>query len=233
MGKGKILVIEGTDFSGKTTQYEKLISKLWSIGIDITSESFPNYKSNSSYFVKEYLGGSYGVNANSINPKAASLFYALDRFDTYMKNEWGKVYKAGGNIVLARYITSNILHQSSKYLTEKEQLEFIDWLYHIETEILGIPKEDKVIFLDVPYEFIREQKEKRLKENSGLSSAGQKRDIHEEDETHLIKAYNTAKIVAEKFNWVVIDCVREGKMRTIDDIHEDILKVALEFFEEK
>ena len=76
MGKGKILVIEGTDFSGKTTQYEKLISKLWSIGIDITSESFPNYKSNSSYFVKEYLGGSYGVNANSINPKA-DLYFML------------------------------------------------------------------------------------------------------------------------------------------------------------
>lgn len=231
MSKGKILVIEGTDFSGKTTQYEKLTSKLWSLGVDYTSESFPNYKSDSSYFVKEYLGGAYGVNANSINPKAASLFYALDRFDTYNKNEWGSVHKAGGNIVLARYITSNILHQSSKYLTEEEQLEFIDWLYQIETETLGIPREDKVIFLDVPYEYIEEQKMKRLKENNGLSSAGQKRDIHEEDENHLRKAYNTAKMVAERFNWEIIECVKEGKMRSIEDIHKDILKIALDLFE--
>ena len=230
MGKGKILVIEGTDFSGKTTQHEKLVEELFKRGYDISSASFPDYDEQSSYFVKEYLKGNYGNLASSVNPRNASLFYALDRYDSYKKKDWGKAYKSGGNVLFARYITSNILHQASKLSTTEEKIDFIDWLYNMETEVLGLPKEDKVIFLDVPFDFVQKHKEKRYKETGGLASTGDAKDIHENDKQHLKDAYETAKLVADRLGWVVIECVKDGSMRSIEDIHNEILGIALNLY---
>lgn len=229
---GKIVVIEGTDFSGKTTQYEKLKERLYGEGIEIGSDSFPNYDSQSSYFVTEYLRGAFGENAEDIDPKVASVFYALDRFGSYKEREWGKVYDAGGNIVFARYITSNILHQAAKYHTWEEKKEFIDWLYSFEVGLMKLPKEDCVILLDMPPEMAVKLKEKRLKEQHGLSSNGSEKDIHEDNMLYLEKAYNTAIEVAKYLGWNVVHCLDDkGELRSIEDIHNEIYDIVKGVFQ--
>lgn len=218
---GKIVVIEGTDCSGKTTQYEKLCERLNQEGVEFSTTSFPDYNSESSWFVRQYLSGEFGANATDVDAKTASTFYAMDRYASFMKEEWGKTYRAGGNIVLARYITSNILHQACKMKTEAEKIEFIDWLHDFEIGTLGIPKYDEVILLNMPWELAKQLKAKR-----GKTSSGGEKDIHEENDEYLKAAYETALWVAKKYGWTVINCAdSDGNLRTIDDIHEEIYSV--------
>ncbi|MBQ8298450.1 MAG: thymidylate kinase [Clostridia bacterium] len=215
---GKIIVIEGTDCSGKTTQYEKLCKRLQDENIAFSTTSFPDYASESSWFVRQYLSGEFGENASDVDAKTASVFYAMDRYASYMKEEWGRTYRAGGNIILARYITSNILHQACKLKTEAEKTELIDWLHNFEIDTLGIPKYDEVILLNMPWELAKELKAKR-----GQTSSGGAKDIHEQDDEYLRSAYETALWVAKKYGWTIINCADEnGNLRTIDDIHEEI-----------
>lgn len=224
---GKIIVLEGTDFSGKSTQYEKLTKRLYEEGYSIGSDSFPNYDSESSYFVREYLGGKFGNNAEEIDPKVASVFYALDRYGSYKTRDWGKVYDNGGNIVFARYITSNILHQASKYHTFEEKKAFIDWLYDFEVGLLGLPKEDCVILLDMPPEVGQKLKQKRLEEQHGLSSSGGVVDIHEDNKEYLYHSYQTALEVCDYLGWKRVSCVdKEGNLKTIQDIHNEVYSIA-------
>lgn len=227
---GKIVVIEGTDFSGKTTQYDKLKQRLETEGYVIGTDSFPNYESESSYFVRAYLGGAFSKTADGVHPKVASLFYGLDRYASYKTKDWGKIYDNGGNILFARYISSNILHQASKYHTKEEKSEFIKWLYETEVGLLGIPKEDKVVLLDMPIDWGQKLKAKRLEEQGGLSSSGGAVDIHELDKNHLIHAYETAMSVAEILDWKVIHCVENNKLKTIEEIHEELYMYTLSIF---
>lgn len=222
---GKILVIEGTDCSGKTTQYEKLCERLKRENISFATDSFPDYESESSFFVREYLSGKFGAHASDVDGHTASTFYALDRYYSYMTKEWGRVYREGGNVLFARYITANLLHQCCKMKTEEEKNQFIEWLYDFEVGTLKIPKEDHVILLKMPLNKVEELKKKR-----GQTSSGAK-DIHEEDKEHLKSAYETALWLADKLHWTVIDCTDEnGNIRSIDDIHEQIYAVAAHFF---
>ncbi len=217
---GKIIVIEGTDFSGKTTQFELLRTKL---GENVGYDSFPNYDSNSSHFVKQYLRGVYGESVYSVNAKAASIFYAIDRFESYKTREWGKIYDNGGNILFSRYISSNILHQASKLDTLEEVKLFIDWVYDFECGIFGLPKEEKVILLNMPPSKGQELKKKRLKESGGITSSGAEVDIHEANTEYLEKAYKTALFVAEYLNWSVVDCVdNKGELKSIEQINCEI-----------
>ena len=220
---GKVVVIEGTDYSGKTTQYELIKSRLEKDGEVLGVESFPVYESESSIFVRNYLKGDYGRDAAKINPKLASLFYGLDRYDSYKSRDWGKKYGAGHNILFARYTTSNILHQTSKLETKAERVEFINWLEDIEYNIMGIPKPDLVILLDMPPKVRAELKRKRDKEQGGLASSGEGVDIHELDTSHLDKSYYVAKEVADIQGWYIVSCVNElGVLRTIEDINNEI-----------
>lgn len=222
---GKIVVIEGTDCSGKTTQYDKLCERLKKENISFATDSFPDYESGSSYFVKEYLAGKYGIHPGDVSAKTASTFFSLDRYNSYKTKEWGKTYRNGGNVLFARYITSNVLHQACKLKTEEEKDEFVKWIYEFETQTLGIPKEDIVIMLKVPYEKIKE-----LKKIRGTTSSGT-RDIHEEDEEYLKEAYENSVRMAQKYGWKVIECVdQNGNMRTIEDIHEEVYKIVKEEF---
>ena len=215
---GKIIVIEGTDCSGKTTQYEKLCKRLQLENIAFSTTSFPDYASESSWFVRQYLSGEFGENATDVDAKTASVFYAMDRYASYMKEEWGRTYRAGGNVILARYITSNILHQACKLKTEEEKIELIDWLHDFEIKVLGIPKYDEVILLNMPWELAKELKVKR-----GQTSSGGEKDIHEQDDDYLKSAYETALWVAKKYGWTIINCADEnGNLRTLDDIHQEI-----------
>ncbi len=223
---GKILVIEGTDCSGKTTQYEKLCERLKKENIKFETDSFPDYNSDSSFFVREYLGGKFGEHPSDVDGHTASTFYGLDRYYSFKTKTWGKEYIEGGNVLFARYISSNLLHQACKLKTEEEKEEFIKWLYDFECGTLGIPKENNIILLKLPFELIKELKAKR-----GVTSSGTK-DIHEADEEYLKTAYDTSIWLAEKLGWLVIECAdKNGNLRSIEDIHEDVYKVAKKVFE--
>ena len=229
--EGKILVIEGTDFSGKTTQYEKTVEELKKKGYLFGSDSFPNYDSWSSSFVTAYLRGEFGNDAMSVKPKVASCFYAMDRYASFMQRGWGKTYRDGGNILFARYLSSNILHQASKYDSWEEVKEFIDWLYDFECNLLGIPKDDCVILLNMPPEKAQELKQKRLKEQNGLSSNGSEKDIHEDNADYLRRSYEIALKVADYLNWKVVDCVNsEGQLKTIEEINKEIMMIVESVF---
>ncbi len=223
---GKIIVLEGTDGSGKTTQFEKLRQRLIDENIKFSMASFPDYESESSWFVRQYLSGEFGEHPSDVSPKTASVFYGVDRYASYMKSEWGETYRAGGNVLLARYITSNILHQACKLQTEKEKEELIEWLSEFENDTLGIPKYDEVILLNMPPELAKELKMKR-----GHTSSGGAKDIHEEDEEYLKKAYETSLWVAKKYGWTIINCADEnGNLRSIEEIHQDIYKKVIDVF---
>lgn len=229
---GKIVVLEGTDFSGKTTQYDKLKDRLSSEGVMFGTDSFPNYNEPSCYFVETYLRGGFGEDATAIDPKLASTFYTLDRFASFKLRDWGKTYRDGGNVLFARYITSNILHQASKYNSWEEKKAFIDWLYDYECGLFGIPKDDCVILLNMPPEMGQKLKEQRLKEQNGLSSNGSEKDIHENNAEYLRKSYETALQVADYLGWKVVNCVNtEGRLKSIEEIHNEVYEIVQNVFD--
>lgn len=223
---GNIIVIEGTDGSGKATQTAKLKERLEKEGYEVYSTSFPNYNSDSSAAVKMYLGGEIKEKPNEVSAKAASMFYAVDRYITY-KKELEDVIKAGDKVVLFdRWVASNIIHQGAKLMSESvndeesnEKLkEFIDWLDRIEHEDFGVPKATKTIFLNVPVEYTIKLRENRKNKITG----GEKQDIHESDTTHLKNASKSALMAAKMLGWNVIECIKDDKMRSIEDIAEEI-----------
>ncbi len=216
---GKLIVIEGLDGSGKSTQLELLPQNLLKNGINCKSVSFPDYDSNSSALVKMYLGGEFGKKPDDVNAYAASLFYAVDRFASY-KTTWGEYYNQNGVIVSGRYTTSNAVHQTSK-MEEKHWEGFLDWLYDLEYNKVGIPKPDKVIFLDMPVEVSQKLLSNRYKGDEG------KKDIHESDMAYLDKCRKAAMFTAEYSDWTIVSCAKDGVPRTIEDIANDVLNETL------
>lgn len=219
---GKLIVIEGLDGSGKSTQLELLPENLKKFGIDTKTVSFPNYESDSSALVKMYLSGEFGKNPEDVNAYAASCFYAVDRYASY-KTDWGKYYNDGGTVVAGRYTTSNAVHQASK-LSEDKWENFLSWLYDFEYNKIGIPKPDLVIFLDMPIEVSQKLMSKRYSENGG------KKDIHERDVEYLNHCRKAALYTAEFSGWKIISCAENGEARSIGDISNDILLAAKELF---
>ena len=213
---GYIVVIEGTDGSGKQTQSVKLYERLKAEGYNVIRQSFPNYESNSSAPVKMYLGGELCENASDMDAYQTSALFAVDRLCTYQK-DLKSHYDAGGIIILDRYTQSNMLHQAGKIKDLAQRDEFLEWLDNFEFNELKLPRADKVIFLDVPPKVSM-----RLARERGELKAGTKQDIHEKDAGHLIDAYNSGKYVANKYNWQVISCVANDNLRSIDEIHEEI-----------
>ena len=220
---GYIIVIEGTDGSGKKTQTERLYERLLGAGVKTCKFSFPNYDSPSCGPVKMYLNGEFGDNAESVDAYQSSSMYAVDRLCTYFADIKSH-YENDEVIVFDRYTTSNMFHQACKIENELERDKFLDWLSDFEFNVLKLPKPDKVIFLDVPVEV-----SKRLANERSELKSGQSQDIHEKDKDHLTKAYNNGKYVAKKFGWKTISCVDDnGNIRTIEDIHEDVFGSVIE-----
>ena len=149
LNKGKIIVIEGTDGSGKATQTELLAKRWTEENINYKTVSFPNYESPSSSLVKMYLNGEFGEKAESINAYAASSFFAVDRWATWEK-DYKEYYKQGGIILADRYTPSNLIHQAGKIKDEQEREKFINWVYEYEYKLLKLPEPDVVIFLNMP-----------------------------------------------------------------------------------
>lgn len=217
--KGKFIVIDGTDGSGKGTQTELLISALKSRGVKVVTTDFPQYGNPSSHFVEKYLRGEYGT-ADEVGAKRASLFYALDRFDAAKQmKQW---LDEGFFIVSNRYVSASMGHQTGKIKDPEERDKFLDWLNELEFEICGIPKPDEVIFLYMPPEIgqkLVDQKSERE------YTQGKKRDIHEADLDHLKNASEAYKYVAEKFDWKTVECVENDEILSREQIHQEILKV--------
>lgn len=218
---GKIFVIDGTDGSGKQTQFDLLKSHLDKDKIEYKTVSFPNYDSPSSSLVKMYLSGEFGENAQDVSPYIASTFYAVDRYATFQK-ELKKYYEDGGIILADRYTTANMVHQAGKIKDEKEREKFLNWLYDLEFNLYGLPMPTKVFFLNMPTEKVEELIKNR--ENKFTHNA--KKDIHERDPKHLQDAYNAACSLVEKYNWNEIKCVKDNEIRTREDIHEEIYKIV-------
>lgn len=218
---GKLIVIEGLDGSGKSTQLDILCEKLTGLGTKNKRVSFPDYESDSSALVKMYLGGKFGSDPNDVNPYAASLFYAVDRYASY-KTDWGEFYNSGGIIISGRYTTSNAIHQTSK-MQSKGWGGFLDWLYDLEYKKMGVPEPDLVLFLDMPVEV----SQKLLKNRYGGDE--NKKDIHESDVNYLNRCREAAKFVADYSNFCIISCATEKmEPRSIEDISADILKKVCE-----
>ena len=221
---GKLIVIEGTDGSGKSTQFRLLSQRLTDENRAFKHLVFPRYSEPSSALIRMYLGGEFGGSPADVNAYAASAFYAVDRFASY-KQDWGKWYEEGGLVLSDRYTTSNAVHQASKEQGEK-QAEFLKWLYEFEYDKLGLPRPDLTIYLDVPTDFT----EKMLRGREAATNTHA--DIHEKDMAYLATCRETGRAAAKFYNWTVIDCVRDGAMRTIEDIHQEIYGHVLACLEE-
>lgn len=213
---GKLIVIEGTDGSGKSTQFTLLAQRLEREGKRFEKLVFPQYKEESSALIRMYLGGQFGDKPSDVNAYAASAFYAVDRYASY-KKVWGQWYEKGGLILSDRYTTSNAVHQASKEPVEKQR-EFLAWLYEFEYDKLGLPRPDLTIYLDVPTEYTQ------MLMRSREAATGTHADIHEKDLDYLTTCRKTGKAAAAFYGWTVIQCVKDGKMRSIEELHEEIYR---------
>ena len=209
---GKLVVLEGLDGSGKSTQFELLKKYFEDNNITYRAISFPEYDKPSSALVKMYLGGEFSKNAADVNAYAASSFYAVDRYASY-KLYWEKDYMAGAVILAARYTTSNAIYQMTK-LDEWRWDEYLDWLCDYEYEKLDLPKPDKVIFLDMPVEISQKLLTERYHGDE------QKKDIHEANVDFLIQCRKTALYAAQKLGWQIISCGRGDTPLSIEDINK-------------
>lgn len=213
--KGRLIVIEGLDGCGKATQTGLLYEALKKSGKAVKMVSYPDYQSNSSALVRMYLSGEFGSDPNAVNAYAASTFYAVDRYAGYKKN-WGKEYEEGTLVLCDRYTTSNAIHQCSK-LPKEDWDEYLDWLFTFEYQTMGIPAPDQVIFLKGDISISQELMTSRYQGDE------KKKDIHESNVDYMRKSSESAIYCSEKLNWIIIDCIRDGKMRSPEDIHEEIL----------
>ena len=219
---GKLFVIDGTDGSGKQTQFKKLQERLTKEGIDYKTVSFPNYDSPSSSLVKMYLSGEFGEDPNSVSPYVASTFYAVDRYAT-LKKGYQEYYENGGIILADRYTTANMVHQAGKITDEKEREKFLNWLFDLEFNLYGLPKPSQVFFLNMPIGISL----KLMKDRENKFSHTQEKDIHVRNPKYLEESYNAACSLVGKYDWNEIKCVDENKkLKTIDEIHEEIYKVV-------
>ena len=211
----KLIIIEGTDGSGKQTQSQKLYERLVHDNLKVKKISFPDYDSDSSSLVKMYLNGDFGKKPEDVNPYTASSFYGVDRFASY-KMKWEKEYKEGYYIISDRYTTSNMVHQCSKISDSKDKNDFLTWLEDFEYNKLELPKPNMVIFLNVPIDYAVNL----MKNRENKITGEEKKDIHESNVQYLKNSYYNALEIAKNKGWIIVDCVENNEMKTIDEIHE-------------
>ncbi len=216
---GRLIVIEGLDGSGKSTQLEILAKRLADMGIENKTVSFPDYQSDSSALVRMYLEGKFGSKPSDVNAYAASVFYTVDRYASY-KEGWGSYYENGGVVLSGRYTTSNAIHQASK-LKAEEREPFLNWLYDLEYGKIGIPKPDKVIYLDMPVKVSQKLLSHRY---NGDES---KKDIHESDLEYLTACRQAAELAVRVSGWTEISCAQGDEARTVEAISDDVLNEVI------
>lgn len=212
---GALYVLEGLDGSGKATQTGLLAERFAAMGREVKKVSFPVYESDSSMLVRMYLAGKFGSKPEDVNAYAASSFYAVDRYASY-KADWESFYCAGGTVLADRYTTSNAIHQCAK-MQREEWDAYLTWLFDYEYRLLGIPAPNQVIYLHVDYATCEGLMDQRY------GGDGSKKDIHERDVSYMSRCQEAAEYCAEKLGWATVECVANGVMRSIADIHEEIV----------
>ena len=206
---GKLIVFEGVDGSGKSTQYKLLCERLRERGVSFRNLVFPRYSEPSSALIRMYLAGDFGDRPGDVNAYAASTFFAVDRYASYVQ-DWRDYYRAGGLIVTDRYTTSNAVHQASK-LPKAEREEFLRWLSEFEYGRLGLPAPDLVLFVDVELEMSQAHLRKREAET------GTQADIHERDGSYLAASIEAAREAADIYGWKRLD-----GSRTVEEIAAEV-----------
>ena len=221
--KGKLIVVEGTDCSGKETQTNLLMKILENNDIPVTKFSFPNYESATGkivggpYLGKAYISDSwFNEGAANVDAKVASLYYAADR--RYNLKEITKALDYGINVILDRYSYSNMAHQGGKLETKEERDKLYTWIEKLEFELLELPKADIRVFLHMPYEGAL-----ILKQNRTLDTL----DEFEKDENHLKRAEQAYFEIADKFNFYTIECMENNRIKRIDEIQEELSNYVL------
>jgi len=212
---GVFIVLEGADGSGKGTQFRLLAERLKAVGHEVAVFDFPRYDEPSSYFVKRYLNGSYGP-AGEVSPYTASIFYALDRYET--ASQINKAL-AGGKVLLAnRYVGSNMAHQGTKFTSLAEQRGFFMWADSLEYQLLGIPRPSLNLYLKVPPEISYEL----ISQKAGRSYTAKKRDEHEADIEHIKKAGAAYELLCKLFpkDFKEIICTKNGQILSIIEIND-------------
>lgn len=215
--KGKLIVFEGIDGSGKSANYKRVCQHLEEDGIEYHHIVFPRYDKESSALIRAYLGGEFGTNPNDVNAYTSSMFFAVDRFASY-RTDWGEYYDKGGFVLSDRYTTSNAVHQGSK-LSDSELEPFFEWLYDFEYVKMGLPKPDLVIYLDVDIETsLARMKHRQEKTNTSA-------DIHEKDISYLENCLRVADRAADYYGWTRIPFKTNGVERELDEKHEEIYRI--------
>ena len=221
--RGKLIVIEGTDCSGKETQSDLLIDKIRKSNIPVEKFSFPNYTSPTGriiggpYLGKPHIGeGWFPEGAPNVDPMVSSLYYAADR--KYNIDKIELLLENGANVILDRYVYSNMAHQGGKIKDKEERNRLYNWLEKLEFDLLELPHADVKIFLHMPYLY-------SLKLKEGRKEAA---DQHEQDPNHLKNAETAYIELAQKYNFITIECVKDGNIRTIEDINEELVKYVMD-----
>ena len=212
--KGRLIVLEGTDGTGKTTQVRLMARRLEQEGVLFRQVKFPRYGSPFAAPVERYLQGDLGTRPGDVSAYAASTLYAVDRYASY-RQEWREEYEGGKLILADRYTTSNAVHQAPK-LPEEERWTYLNWLFDLEYNRLALPEPDLMIYLDLPAEISAQML--RLRQEATHTKA----DIHEQDGAYLRACRESARDIAGRLGWKVVDCSRAGAMRTPEDIHEEL-----------
>ena len=218
MSKGKLIVLEGLDGSGKATQAKLLAEHLAAQGVPVQKITFPDYASDSSALVKMYLAGQFGQHPDDVNAYAASSFYAVDRYASY-KTSWGSFYEQGGVIIADRYTTSNAVHQCSK-LPQEQWEEYLHWLFDYEFRLLGLPAPDRVIYLQVDPAVSQRLMTQRYHGDES------RKDVHEKDTEYLARSRRAAEYCAEHLGWDTVHCTSGDAMRSIEDIQQEVQQLA-------
>lgn len=216
--RGKIIVIEGTDCSGKETQSNLLYKKLKEDGVLCEIFSFPAYNTATGKIVGgPYLGkkdiceGYFEEGASNVDPKVSSLYYAADRL--YNISKINEMIDSGINVILDRYTYSNMAHQGGKIDSESKRNDMYTWIEKMEFDFLELPRCDIRIFLHMPTTIAN-----KLKQNRQIL------DEHEMDVNHLINAERAYQEIASKYDFYKIECALNDKIRTIEDINDELYK---------
>jgi dTMP kinase len=225
MKRGKLIVLDGSDGSGKATQTWFLLARLKKEGYRVKTLDFPQYEAN--FFGKligKCLAGEYG-DFIGIDPHIASVLYAADRFES--KEVIEKWLKAGYVVVLDRYVSANQIHQGGKVHEVKKQREFLQWLDQLEHAVFGIPRPDRIIYLDVPVAVAQKLLANENTKKTKVYLGKQQKDLAESNPRHLMESRANALKLVKKFNaWTKIDCTKKGELLSREIIAEKVWKVV-------